>query len=328
MRNFLLDLWQDLREKRLWPVAAVLLGALVAVPLLLGSSVKHPSQESAKTSPAAQARDKALAALKVQAGNGQQGEGSKLNVFDSKNPFRPPAAVARALTPGGTSAATSLPTTTSSTTSSSSTPTSSSSTLSPSSSGSTPSGSSGGSTSAPSAPGGGSTGRRRVTRFTFVVDLTLTHNDHSRRFRSLRPPAVLPSAESPLLLYLGVDARGDNAVFLVDSSLSTTGEGRCAPSRSQCAVLYLGAGSEQDFTDGRGNSYTLQIDEIRKVKLATRARAARRRHKRAHTAEARRSRHVRAAKVSVRQFVSPLLTELVSVASADQPRSSGSKQGR
>ena len=35
MKIFLLDLWQDLKEKRLWPVAVVLLVALVAVPVLL-----------------------------------------------------------------------------------------------------------------------------------------------------------------------------------------------------------------------------------------------------------------------------------------------------
>ena len=35
MKVFALDLWQDLREKRLWPVALLLLAALVAVPVLL-----------------------------------------------------------------------------------------------------------------------------------------------------------------------------------------------------------------------------------------------------------------------------------------------------
>ena len=35
MKIFLLDLWHDLRAKRLWPVAAVLAVALVAVPVVL-----------------------------------------------------------------------------------------------------------------------------------------------------------------------------------------------------------------------------------------------------------------------------------------------------
>ena len=35
MKIFLLDLWHDLREKRLAPVAVVLMLGLVAVPVLL-----------------------------------------------------------------------------------------------------------------------------------------------------------------------------------------------------------------------------------------------------------------------------------------------------
>ena len=35
MTTFFLDLWQDLREKRLWPVAAGLAVAIVALPVAL-----------------------------------------------------------------------------------------------------------------------------------------------------------------------------------------------------------------------------------------------------------------------------------------------------
>jgi hypothetical protein len=35
MNKLLLDLWHDLRAKRLWPVAALLAIALVAVPVVL-----------------------------------------------------------------------------------------------------------------------------------------------------------------------------------------------------------------------------------------------------------------------------------------------------
>ena len=43
MKIFLLDLWHDLKEKRLWPVAVVLLAALVAVPVLLAKPSSAPS---------------------------------------------------------------------------------------------------------------------------------------------------------------------------------------------------------------------------------------------------------------------------------------------
>ncbi len=42
MKIFLLDIWHDLRAKRLWPVALVLAAALVAVPVVLSKSSETP----------------------------------------------------------------------------------------------------------------------------------------------------------------------------------------------------------------------------------------------------------------------------------------------
>ncbi len=42
MKIFLLDLWHDLREKRLWPVAVVLAVGLVAVPVVLSKPSAAP----------------------------------------------------------------------------------------------------------------------------------------------------------------------------------------------------------------------------------------------------------------------------------------------
>ena len=42
MRVFLLDLWLDLREKRLAPVAIILLAGIIAVPIVLAKSSKTP----------------------------------------------------------------------------------------------------------------------------------------------------------------------------------------------------------------------------------------------------------------------------------------------
>ena len=40
-----------------------------------------------------------------------------------------------------------------------------------------------------------------------------------------------------------------------------------AEPQADCAFLYLGAGSEHEFTNDDGDSYHLRIDEIRKVKV-------------------------------------------------------------
>jgi hypothetical protein len=56
MKNFLADLWNDLRAKRLWPLAVVLLAGLVAVPVVLSQSAQEPPKrppagsQSAKSS--------------------------------------------------------------------------------------------------------------------------------------------------------------------------------------------------------------------------------------------------------------------------------------
>ena len=47
-----------------------------------------------------------------------------------------------------------------------------------------------------------------------------------------------------------------------------------AASASDCAFLYIGAGSEHEFTNDDGDSYTLRIDEIRKVQVDGTAAAA------------------------------------------------------
>ena len=53
MKAFVLDLWHDLREKRLWPVAVLLLAGLVAVPVLLAKPAEDPSPPPAMKAPAA-----------------------------------------------------------------------------------------------------------------------------------------------------------------------------------------------------------------------------------------------------------------------------------
>ncbi len=100
---------------------------------------------------------------------------------------------------------------------------------------------------------------------------------------------MLPSQVNPLLIFMGVTDNAGNAVFLVDSTLKTTGEGKCKPSHGDCAFLYLGAGAEQEFTNEDGDSYRLLINEIRKVKVGDQVRHRRQRRQGAASPRARRS---------------------------------------
>ncbi len=301
MKIFALDLWHDLREKRLWPVALVLAVALVAIPVVL----RKPAETAAPATvqPVRTAPDpkdlKALATVKLDESGA--GRGSSLGTFDPSDPFRPPKKVTKAS--HQESGAESTVTGNQSAAPTGDSGSAGGGTTAPTGGGET--GSAGGGTTAPT--GGGETGSqpKQTVRYRYVVDVTFTANGRERRIKGVERLSILPSEASPLLLFLGVTPSAENAVFLVDSTLQAAGDGRCKPTGSQCAFLYLSPGSEQEFTNETGDSYTLRIDEIRKVRIDGTASAKR----------AKRARAAVGAPPEPRHFASPLI--------ADETASSG-----
>src|SRR5215213_3873432 len=302
MKIFLLDLWHDLREKRLWPVAAVLVLALVAVPVVLSKSSETPPAAPVKAvRKAPDPKDlKALASVKLT--EDAESRGSSLDTFDPSNPFRPPKAIEKRTREGAGGA----------------------STVTSGGAGDDDGGSTGGgSTGDGGSTGGGDTGSTgggtgstgggtpTTTQYRYVVDLTFTANGRTRHIKSMERLEMLPSEASPLLLFLGVSSNAGNAVFLVDSTLDAAGEGRCKPRASECAFLYIGAGSEHEFTNEEGDSYTLRIDEIRKVRVDASA-AASRRGKTARAAVG--------SPLASRRFLSPL-ADVVTVSNGSDTNS-------
>ncbi len=98
MKRFVLDLWHDLRTKRLAPVAVILAAALVAVPLLVLKPVSEPPPAPApapKAAPAAAQLPQLKSISAVAETAGARG-GSTLSAFNNKDPFKPPAVVLNA----------------------------------------------------------------------------------------------------------------------------------------------------------------------------------------------------------------------------------------
>src|SRR5215204_6213674 len=290
MKTFLLDLWHDLRAKRLWPVAMVLGVALVAVPVVLSKPSETPAAPPATARKAPDPKDlKALASVKLEQGDER---GSSLGTFDPSDPFRPPKRITKRSPQEGDVSSTITGDTPSS---------GGADTGSTGETGSTGGdlgfGGGGGGGGDTGSTGGGDT-PTTTTQYRYVVDLTFTANGRRRHVKSMERLDMLPSQESPLLLFLGVSANAGNAVFLVDSTLEAAGEGSCKPRASDCAFLYIGAGSEHEFTNEEGDSYTLRIDEIRKVKVGGTAAAASRRGKTARAAIG--------SPLTSRRFLSPL----------------------
>jgi hypothetical protein len=304
MKNTLESIWQDLRDKRLWPVALLLLVAVVAIPVL----VINPAEEPGAVQASAQPKEK-VPALTPISDAARAGEGSGLSVFDKADPFLPPSAILAASRDQSTTAGPSA--------AASSEAGAGFGSASPASESQSSSGG-GQSASPPSTGGGGDTtrdgdtsgGGTTTVKYTYVVDATFTRDGHTRHVNGMKRLEMLPSESSPLLLFLGVDSGGDNAVFLVDSTLSATGEGHCSPSEDSCGLLSLGAGSVERFSDRDGHSYRLEIDEIRKVKVSAGSAKASSRTKRAH-----------AASPSTKRLTVPDLVDLVTVAS---PKGEGS----
>jgi hypothetical protein len=290
MKIFLLDLWHDLREKRLWPVAVVLLLGLVAVPVLLAKPAGEPAPAPVVAAPSVKEKEReALAALaKVKLGEEEVGKGSTLGVFDPDNPFAPPKGTIKKEDAPGTPDFDGGPVDT---------------VGGPGAGGDvTGGGVPDGGVGAPTTPDTGGDGETKTTVFKYVVDVTFTANGSTRRIKGLEKLDMLPNSSSPLLIFMGVTAKGSDAVFLVDSTLEAAGEGRCKPSPDECAFAYIGAGAEYVFTEEDGDTYTVKIDEIRKVKVG------------ASGSSKAKGATARASVGRQRRFVPPILADLVVVA--------------
>jgi hypothetical protein len=293
MKIFFLDLWQDLQAKRLAPVAVVLVLALIAVPVVLSKPAKTtapPPVHAARTAP--DPKDlKALASVKLANADDR---GSSLDTFDPSDPFRPPKSVTKKKEAADTNAPSSVAGNTSGGSTSGDT------------SGGGDTGGTTGGTDGGTTGGTGGGDQTQTVQYRYVVDVTFITNGHARHIKGLERLQMLPNENQPLLLFLGVTPKAGNAVFLVDSTLDAAGEGRCKPKASECAFLYIGAGSEHAFTNDDGDSYRIRIDEIRRVPVGASASASR--AKRAHAA-------VGTARES-RRFSSPLIADEESVSSS------------
>lgn len=285
MKVLALDIWQDLRQKRLAPVAILLAIAIVAIPAVL----LRPSGDSGGAVPAAAVAPAPDGDLEIVSAESDSPKGgSNLGVFDPKNPFEPDGPGPRGVK------APELVVTEDTTEVTASEP--------------------GDSVGGDPAPGTGQptptpqpvTPRTKTTEYEYVADITFWNGERRRRIHGLRKLDMLPSEATPLLVFMGVTDGGGNAVFLVDSTLRAAGEGACRPSRASCAFLYVGPGSEELLTNDAGDSYRLRIDEIRRVEV--RAGASRRRPTRAGTAAA-----------EPRRFVPPFMSDVVVETSVATP---------
>jgi hypothetical protein len=262
MRVFLLDLWLDLREKRLAPLAIILLAGIIAVPIVLANDSSETPPPPAPTTTTT-----ASAAPVVQGEADQGTTESKLQTFNPRDPFEPTASSASTTT-GSTGS-------TGSTTSGSTGSTGTGTTT-------TPSGGGGGGGTTGSQPStgtgtgtngtGNTTGETKTTLFTYTVDLRFGEGGSVKAFKGVQRLDLIPDADNPKIVFLGVTSTGKTAVFLVDSNIGVDTGGRCRPSADQCSFLYLRPDQEHDqalLTDADGTVYHLRLLDIDRVSVSS-----------------------------------------------------------
>jgi hypothetical protein len=288
LANSLRGLWEELVERRLWPVAIALVVALVALPVLLAKPAGN-APAPAPASPATGTPSSPLAAFQpaVSLGGKKSSEIRKdLSRFHAKDPFAPKGAsfsgssAAGTATVTGTTGASGVAAVAGDTGSSGAGTTTTDTGIAPTGSSGSPSGSSGSQ--------GGSTG---VTYYTYTADVRFGKTGEDKAMTLTRFRA-LPTTDNPIVVFMGVRNDGETAVFLVSASATTTGDGDCRPSEDACTFLYMKRDDKQTIetvgTDGSVVDYDLELTDVnvkktegpntakssRKAKVSSKARSA------------------------------------------------------
>jgi hypothetical protein len=101
-----------------------------------------------------------------------------------------------------------------------------------------------------------------ATDYSYVADVQFGQLDDLHRYATVQRLGFIPSRQEPLIMYLGVRADRETAVFMVDSRLSQGGEGTCVPKDTLCTFLELSlspAHDEHHFMDADGTEYLLRL---------------------------------------------------------------------
>jgi hypothetical protein len=254
MNTFLLDLWHDLKQKRLWPVAVLLIAATAAVPVVLAKPSEEAGETAAPTLRPAQAQLPPIEAEAVTAS-------SDLDVFNPHDPFSQDKDRAKAPGSGSGSGSGSgggspkIP----------GLDTGGSKTSGDTGSASTGSGSGG------TGDTGGGGGGGGTFWFTYEIDVKFGAIGAEKTKKGLRALDILPNERNPILVFMGMKDDSKTALFMVlDPGVEASGEGSCTPSDDECSFVELTVKENRDeifLNSSRGEDYSLQLLRVKRVKI-------------------------------------------------------------
>ncbi|HWT25163.1 MAG TPA: hypothetical protein VN213_16795 [Solirubrobacteraceae bacterium] len=231
------DVWRQLVQRRLWPVALLLVAALAAVPLFLAQD-PEPAPAVPAVPSAGSAGKGVLASAPIVAVATSEDRAKRRKVLGERHDiFKPtakPVKAAKAKTSGETGTA------------------------------STPAATPGEQESGGSTGGGATEPAATETPKAEPTPKPVPANSLTVRFgdpekdsltvRRLAPNQPVPSSSNPVAIYLGLKRDGKTAVFLVPSGVVPAGDGTCSPDAETCETLELKLGETEffDVVDAEG----------------------------------------------------------------------------
>jgi hypothetical protein len=256
--QFLVDLYRDLRDRRLLLPSLVLVVALIAVPVGLSHSASNPAAPPSVASTTGSKPTSAEPAVLV-ADPSIRSYRRRLAALKSKNPFQRHFALPKLHTghPGALAPPTPAPSTppVSTTPATPTTPTSTSTT--------TPTTTTDTVTVTKPSP-------RPVKHFfEYVIDVKVGLPGAMKERDDLRRLTVLPHQSNPVIVFLGQTSNGKGAAFSVSNDVaSVDGDGTCIPDPSQCQYLTLKPDGQEtfDYTPD-GKTYGLKLLDVRRVEV-------------------------------------------------------------
>lgn len=273
---FLIDLYWDLRDRRLLPLVVLIIVAIVAAPILLsGGSSESPSTPPAEIAAVANEAvgSEASSLTVVEAKPGLREYSKRLAHRRPADPFQqrytstPP-------TSGGSELGPETSTSTSSSTSASSSTETTATSLPPSNSSPEPAPS-----ESPSdkEAGGGDATQKHLTLFAFAIDVKIvrieggegnsqSNSDSSTRNRVM-PTTPLPGEKAPVVTYMGVGKGAKNALLMISNNVkSIYGDAKCLSGTDTCQLLEVEPGLPETFVYGDNDiRYKITVLKIEPV---------------------------------------------------------------
>ncbi len=252
--NAIKDTWRQLVRRRLWPVAIVLVGAVVAVPMVLAKApVLPPADPAAKPT-----SENPTASFVALADQGEVTDRRRV-LGDEKDPFEP-----KALPKAKKSKAKSEDTKAAEDEAKTTDKGDQGTTAKPDPGGTVP----------PVSPEPTATPAPTVPAYSIKVRFGTTEGELTTK--TVERLAVLPNDEAPVLIYRGVEDGGKVAVFELTGVVEAQGDGRCVPTPEDCQYVKLRAGETEFITvteTGTETDAQYQLDLVKVYKKETKVSA-------------------------------------------------------